>query len=297
VNIELRDVTVRYGRTTAVDRLSLSLTAGRIYGLLGRNGAGKTSLLSVVAAFRRPSGGRALVDGAEVFENQSVSSRVCFVRDRIDADDTERVDGVLRMAARLRPTWDEAYARRLVDLFDLPLRRKVSALSRGMKSALGITLGLAARAPVTIFDESYLGLDAPSRYAFYDELLADYTDHPRTIIISTHLIEEVARLFEEVVIIDRGKLVLHQAADDLRARGAAATGPAAAVDRFIGELAAGPDEVAVLSERSLGPTKAVTVFGELTPRQRHAAKDADIELGPVGLQDIFVHLTKGDRHG
>jgi ABC-2 type transport system ATP-binding protein len=291
VNVELRDVTVRYGATIAVDRLSLTLPANRIYGLLGRNGAGKTSLLSTLAAFRRPTEGQVLIDGVEVFENQAVTSRVCFVRDRIDADDSDRVQRVLRQAAGLRPTWDDAYARRLIDLFALPLRRKVSALSRGMKSALGITLGLATRAPLTIFDESYLGLDAPSRYTFYDELLADYVDNPRTIIISTHLIEEVARLFEEVVIIDRGRLVLQQSADDLRARGVAVTGPAPVVDRFVGGLRATP--VSVLAERVLGPTKAVTVFGELTPDQRGEAKDLDLELGPVGLQDIFVHLTRG----
>ncbi len=121
--------------------------------------------------------------------------------------------------------WDVAYADLLLDLFQLSPRSRVTQLSTGMRSALGIVVGLATRAPLTIFDESYLGLDAPSRYAFYDELLTDYAEHPRTLIISTHLIEEVASLFEEVVIIDRGRLVLHQEADAVRDRGVAVTGP------------------------------------------------------------------------
>ena len=95
-----------------------------------------------------------------------------------------------------------------------------------------MVVGLAARAPLTIFDESHLGLDAPSRYAFYDELLADYAERPRTVILSTHLIEEVSRLFEEVVIIDRGRLVLHEETDAVRARGVAVTGPAARSGRW-----------------------------------------------------------------
>ena len=81
-------------------------------------------------------------------------------------------------------------------------------MSQGQRSALGVILGLASRCPLTIFDESYLGMDAPSRYAFYDELLADYLAYPRTIVLSTHLIEEVSSLFEEVVIIDRGRLLI-----------------------------------------------------------------------------------------
>ncbi len=157
-----------------------------------------------------------------------------------------------------------------------------------MKSALGITLGLATRAPLTIFDESYLGLDAPSRYAFYDELLADYMANPRMIILSTHLIEEVAPLFEEVVIIDHGRLVLHDEADAVRARGAAVTGPAEAVDRFVdgahGVVGATPraDEVR-------------DGLGRLDPEQRTAARTLGLEVGPVALQDLFVHLTKEPR--
>ncbi len=285
MKIELRNLTVRFGATTAVDDLSFTLDGPKIYGLLGRNGAGKTSLLAVLSAFRRASGGQVLVNGEDPFENWRITRDICFIRDRIDSQDEDRVSSVLKRAASLRPNWDQAYADKLVRLFNLPLKKRVSALSRGMKSALGITLGLATRAPLTIFDESYLGLDAPSRYAFYDELLADYMANPRTVILSTHLIEEVAALFEEVVIIDHGRLLLHDEADAIRARGAAVTGPAEAVDRFVAGLT-------VLSEQRLGPTKSAMVFGPLDPERRAAAHAQNLELGPVALQDLFVHLTK-----
>jgi ABC-2 type transport system ATP-binding protein len=285
VNIEIRNLTVRYGRTTAIDDLTLILPAGKIYGLLGRNAAGKTTLLSVLAAFRRPSAGQVLIDGADPYENPGIVERICFVGQRLIGQDDDSVKTVLGLARALRPGWDQSYADRLLDRFEVPRRKSVSSLSQGKHSALGIVLGLASRAPLTILDESYLGLDAPSRYGFYEELLADYVANPRTVILSTHLIEEVGSLFEEVVIIDRGRLVLHEETDVLRARGASVTGPAEAVDRFV-------DGLTVLSEQRLGPTKSATVYGRLGPERDLAARALDLELGPVGLQDLFIHLTR-----
>jgi ABC-2 type transport system ATP-binding protein len=128
-------------------------------------------------------------------------------------------------------------------------------------------------------------MDAPSRYAFYDELLTDFMAHPRTIVISTHLIEEVSSLFEQVVIIDRGRLVLHDEADHLRSRGAAITGAADVVDRFA-------DGLTVLGKKTLGPTKSAMVYGALDDAYRERARGAGLDIGPIALQDLFVHLTE-----
>lgn len=286
--VEVKDLTIRYGETVAVNGLTLRLEGGKIYGLLGRNGSGKTSVLSAIAAFRRADSGTVLVDGVEPFENAALTRQICFVRDRVDAQDTEYVRTVLRMARALRPNWDEEYAQALIERFGLPLRKRIGSLSRGAKSALSVTLGLAARAPLTIFDESYLGMDAPSRYAFYDELLNDYMAHPRTVIISTHLIEEVGSLFEEVVILDKGRLVVHDETEALRTRGVAVTGPAE-------EVAAFTTGRTVLGDQRLGGTRSTTIYGQLTDEERARAREAGLDLGPVGLQDLFVHLTAEER--
>lgn len=284
LGIEVDDVSLTFGDVKALDGLSFRLDGGKIYGLLGRNGSGKTSLLSLLAAFRKPTAGQIRIGGAAPFENAEVVRQVCLIRESGDFYDNERVSSVLRAASDLRSTWDAAYAEKLLERFKLPVRKRTQTLSRGQKSALGIVLGLASRAPVTMFDESYLGLDAPSRYAFYDELLADYADQPRTVVISTHLIEEVSSLFEEVIILDEGRLVAQEEADVLRSRGTAVTGAADVVDTFVAGMT-------VLGEQRLGPTKSVTVYGELEPDQIRAAKMAGLELGPVSLQDLFVHLT------
>jgi ABC-2 type transport system ATP-binding protein len=281
--IELRDLTVRYGETVAVDNLTLSLPTGKIYGLLGRNGSGKTSLLSVLASYRKPSAGSVTVDGADPFENAGIMRQTTFVRDTLDVVQQDRIARVLDFHARLRAGWDTDYAARLLETFELDPRKRVSSLSRGQRSSLGVVLGLAARSPLTILDEVYLGMDAVARVAFYRELLADYLERPRTIILSTHLIEEVADLFERVVIIDRGRLVLHEEADELRGRGVTVTGPADAVEAFVAGRT-------VLSEQSLGGVRAATLYVR-------RAEAAGLTLGPVGIQDLFVHLTSGPVAG
>lgn len=283
-DLDVHDLRLDYGDTVALDGLSLHVPGGTLCGLLGRNGSGKTSLLSLVASLGRPTGGEIRVDGRDPFEDRELMARIALVGEAGDAG-MYRVKDALALAEIVRPTWDDAYARRLLERFAIPPRQRISKLPRGKRAALGCICGLAARAPVTMFDEPHLGMDVPSRYAFYDELLSDYMAHPRTIILSTHHIDEVASLFGQVVIIDRGRLVVHDDTDALRERGTEVVGPAAAVDRFARDLE-------VLSERSLGGTKAAIAFGELSDGQRRAAGDAGLELNPIPLQDLFLHLTE-----
>lgn len=287
LGITVRNLQVKYGAFTAIPDLTFQLDGGKIYGLLGRNGSGKTTLLSVLASFLKPAAGEVKIDGEAPFENPRIMEQVCMIRDSLDAIGS--VQDALDLAASCRPTWDQAYAEGLIDRFKLPLQKQVESLSRGMQSALGVTLGLASRAPVTIFDEPYLGLDAPGRYAFYEEVLNDYMAHPRTILISTHLIDEIASLLEEVIIIDEGRLVLQAETERLRAQGAVVAGRAEAVDRFAQGLT-------VLREQRLGGLKTVTVFGDLTDERRRQALAEGLEVGPLALQDLFVHLTS-EREG
>jgi len=184
-----------------------------------------------------------------------------------------------------RPRWDQQLLERLLDRFELRAdRTKVGALSQGQRAALAVSIGLATRAPVTMFDEPHLGLDAPSRYAFYDELLAGYLADPRTIIVSTHLIDEISSLLEDVVILHHGAVLTHQPAEELRRRGVEITGPADAVDALTADMS-------VLSTRSLGRTRSAMVIGDFNGELRAQAAAAGVELGPIPLQDLFVALT------
>jgi ABC-2 type transport system ATP-binding protein len=290
LSVRTEDLSVRFGGVPALDRLDLRLAPGKIHGLLGRNGSGKSTLAAVLAGFRRPDEGRVLVESADLgtalepYENAVVTSRVCLIRESGDLVDAAPVKHVLGLAASLRPYWDDDLAGELLDRFEVPTGKKVVKLSRGKKSALGVVLGLASRAPLTIFDETYLGMDVPSRNLFYDVLLADYAEVPRTIVLSTHLVTEVSAMLEEVVILDNGRLVTQSPVDALRGRGASIVGPAAAVDEFTAGFT-------VLAEEKLGGTTSTTVLGDLDPALLAQATQAGLEVGPVGLQDLFVHLT------
>lgn len=290
LTVRTEDLSVRFADVPALDRLDLRLAPGKIHGLLGRNGSGKSTLAATLAGFRRPDEGRVLIEGGDLgaaqepYENAVVTSRVCLIRESGDIPDSASVKHAVRLAAALRPYWDAELADELLDRFEVPQAKKIQKLSRGKKSALGVVIGLASRAPLTIFDESYLGMDVPSRNLFYDMLLADYVEVPRTIVLSTHLVSEVSAMLEEVVILDKGRLVTQSPVDALRGRGASIVGPSAAVDEFTVGFT-------VLAEERLGGTKSTTVLGDLDPALLDQAAAAGLEIGPVGLQDLFVHLT------
>src|SRR5262249_44679828 len=158
---------------TAVKGVSFSIEAEKIYGLLGRNGAGKTSIMRIITAQELATCGEAQIFGEAPYENSRVLSRICFVKDTQTYPKHFRVSDVLSVAPFFYPNWDREYALTLIEEFRLPLNLRMKALSRGMLSAAGIVVGLASRAPLTMFDEPYLGLDAVARGVFYDRLLED----------------------------------------------------------------------------------------------------------------------------
>ena len=286
LSVDCDRVSVQFDEKAALSDLTLHLDAGKIYGLLGRNGAGKSTLLSLLSALRQPTSGSVRVNGEELFENFRMTQQVCLIRESPDVLDTdEKLDYNLEFARSMRPNWDEPYARELIQKFAIPTNQKIDTMSRGQRSAVGIVIGLASRAPLTMFDESYLGLDTPSRYTFYEELLADFMRTPRTIIVSTHLIDEVAPMFEETIILDRGRLLLQGETDALRARARRFTG----LDIQLDALLAGETQRGV---QQLGSTKSAVVISERIDELDADGRRAGIEVEPVGLQDLFVYLTQ-----
>jgi ABC-2 type transport system ATP-binding protein len=221
--------------------------------------------------------------GARPAENEKVLRRMVFVReDQVYPD--FRVRDVTQAAAWFYPNWSHELAGALLEEFGLPPDRKVRKLSRGMRSAVGIVIGLAARAEVTLFDEPYAGLDPVSRQLFYDRLLAEYAEHPRTVLLSTHLIDEAAGLMERVVVIDRGQVVLNAAADDLRGAATSVSGPVIAVTEF---TAGRP----VWNSRRIASQASAVVSGELGEADRARAAALRLHLEPLTLQQLVVHAA------
>lgn len=280
--IVTQGLTKRYPEVAALDDVSISLEEHRIHGLLGRNGAGKTTLMQLLTGQVFATAGEMQVLGGNPVENVEVLSQTVFIQESQKYPDTFRPIDVLRIAAGAYPNWDQALADQLVDKYRLPAKRPIKKLSRGQLSAIGVVIGLAARAPLTFFDEPYLGLDAVARQMFFDDLLAEFTAHPRTIVLSTHHIDEVANLLEHVVIIDQGKVLLDADTDDLHDAAITVSGKAQAVDAFL----AGRETL----ERKVLGTLATATF---TPRDGDelAAREAGLDISPVSLQALFVHLS------
>ncbi len=282
--VEVHRLTKAYGNVTAINEISFSLEEGKIYGLLGRNGAGKTTLMQMITAQIFATSGDLKVFGEAPYENSRVLSQICFIRENQKYPTTFQVKDVLDLSASFSPNWDREYANVLIEDFRLPLKRKIKALSRGMLSAVGIIVGLASRAPLTIFDEPYLGLDAVARSLFYDRLIEDYTEHPRTIILSTHLIDEVSRLLEHIIVLDHGELILNEEADALRGRAFTVVGAVARVDAFT----AGKD---IIDRQPFGGLVSATIRGDASATVREQAEALGLEFAPVSLQQLIVHLT------
>lgn len=192
---EVQGLTKSFGDVTVVHDVSFTLEANKIYGLLGRNGAGKTTIMHMLTAQLFPTSGELLVFGEAPYENNRVLSKICFIKESQKYPDSFRVIDVIELCPSIFPNWNQELASKLLNDFNLPLTRRIKKLSRGMLSSVGIVIGLASRAPLTIFDEPYLGLDAVARNLFYDRLIEDYAEHPRTIVLSTHLIDEVSLIF------------------------------------------------------------------------------------------------------
>src|SRR6202167_1383078 len=231
--ISVTGLTRRYPDQVALDDVHLTIGNQTITGLLGRNGAGKTTLLRILAGQEFPSSGSVRALGAPPAENEDVLRRVMLVREDQAYPDI-KVGQALCAASWFRPSWDSALASSLLDDFGLRASKAVKKLSRGQRSALGITIGLAARAEVTLFDEPYAGLDAVARQVFYDRLLADFAEFPRTVLLSTEIIDDLRALFEAAIVIGLGRGVLAAPADVLRSVATRVSGPSLAVHELAG---------------------------------------------------------------
>lgn len=284
--IELNGLTKSYGKTFhALQDINLTIQENKIYGLLGRNGAGKTTLLHLITAQLFPTSGELKVFGEAPYENKEVLRQICFIKESQKYPDTFRVRDVLSVASSLYPNWNASLADSLVLQFNLPPNRRVKKLSRGMLSSVGIIIGLASRAPLTIFDEPYLGLDAVARQLFYDQLIQDYMDYPRTIVLSTHLIDEISAMLEQVIVLHQGKLLLNEEAEQFRGSAFHVSGKQSDVDHFV----IGKE---VLHQEELGFMRSVVVRTTDQKDFRKQAELNNISLTPVSLQQLMVYLTK-----
>lgn len=289
--LQATDVVKKYGQKEVLRGITLAVQPGRIYGLLGRNGAGKTTLLSILTAQNTLDAGTVTYGGKPVWENAQALGDICFSRELspvlLFGPNSMRVKDYLRAASMYYPHWDKDYADRLISLFELDRRKKIFRLSKGMMSMAAIVLALASRAPVTILDEPVAGLDVVAREEFYRLVLADYEETHRTFIISTHIIEEAASVFEDIILLHEGRLLEAGPCDEFLGQFHTVTGSEADVARAC-------EGLSVLHETPIGRMRSVCVRGDGALLQKNA-QALPVEIGPVSLQQAFVALTGPEK--
>lgn len=279
--IDIRNVTKRYGSVTALSDVSLSLEEGRIYGLLGRNGAGKTTLLNIITNRIFADSGDVALDGIPVRENDQAQGRIYMVGEQGYYPDGMRVSEVFRWTGEFYGGFDGEGALRLCERFKLDPRKKIRGLSTGYTTIYKVITALCVDAPFILLDEPVLGLDANHRELLYRVLLEHYAENPRCFVISTHLIEEVASVIEDVAIIAEGRIIENQSCEELLMSGYTASGPAAAVDAYAtGRRVIGTD--------ILGGLKSVCILEPIA----EANPPAGIEITKLNLQKLFIRLTE-----
>jgi ABC-2 type transport system ATP-binding protein len=276
--IAIRNITKTFGDVTALNNVTINFEENHIYGLLGRNGAGKTTLLNLITGKIFPSGGEILVDGEHALENDRALSKIYCMSELNLYPEAMRVKEAFKWSAGFYPQFDTEYANSLCSRFELKPNYKIKDLSTGYSSIFKIIIALSCGAEIVIFDEPVLGLDANHRDMFYKELIQNYSNHPRTFIVSTHLIEEVATIIDRVVIIKSGEVLIDDDVQSVLSQGFTVSGPAGAVDEFIkGKKVLGSD--------SIGGLKSAYLLG-----QSHDIPST-LEVSKLDLQKLFIQLT------
>jgi len=280
MTIKIDNVSKRFGQTQALNNVSVQFGEQKIYGLLGNNGAGKTTLFNVITNRIFAENGVVSMDGQVMLDNESALSQIYMLSEANYYPEDMNVKDALYWASRFYPDFDSNYAKDLTNRFQLPLKKKINALSTGYETIFKIVIALASNAPFLLLDEPVLGLDAGHRDMFYKLLIERYSENPCTIVISTHLIAEVAKIIEHCVIIKDGRIIKDVPCEDLLAGGYTVSGSAALVDEYV-------QGKKVIYSGSLGGLKTVSVSGAMP---NAGDRPEGLEFSKLNLQEYFINL-------
>lgn len=284
--IQCTNVSKQFRSVNVLDRINLHIKNDSIVGLVGRNGAGKTTLLKLITGCWRPSTGEVRLLGELPFNNLFISTNSILIDDAMVFPEVLSLGELLEECAKFYPNWDAQLANRLCVYFQLPDSFFYYELSKGKKSTFNAIVGLCSRAPLTVFDEPTTGMDRSVRQDFYKALLKDYMNYPRTIIISSHHIEEVEPILEDLLLIDEGKLILHLPMDEVReyARGVRGNKE---------EIRSWAKDKEILYEEVVGMDEMFIVVKN--DRRVAESEQGNFTITAVPAADLAVYLTKGKK--
>ncbi len=279
--IDFIGVSKRYGHQLALNEISLSLHEPKIYCLLGRNGAGKTTFMRLIAGKIAASAGEVSVGGARV-STLNMPENVRYI-ESAQPQFNMRIVEMFKFASEVDPGFDVNFALRMADKFKLNKKKKYNSLSFGMKTMVTSILSLASNADVILLDEPVLGFDPVMRREFYELLSLSFAEHPRIIVISTHLIDEIANTAQHILMLSAGTLVVNEQIDDLLSNAYKVSGLSDTV------------ELVTRGKHVLGVDK-IGKFSVAYVLDKRINATSDVEISPITLQELFVRFEGESSH-
>lgn len=278
--VSAKNVSKKFGSFYAVDNVSFDIEPGTITGLIGPNGAGKTTLLKAMLGLTDCQGSLSVLGLDPFRQRKELMQNICFIADVSVLPRWIRVSQLLSFIESIHPRFSRKRAEELLAQTKISAKAKVRELSKGMVTQLHLSIITAVDAKLLVLDEPTLGLDIIFRKEFYANLLHDYFEEGRTILVTTHQVEEIENLLTDVMFINDGKLILDATMDSLP-------------DRYVELVASGEDAVRA---RALNPFYERDVFGKKAFTFEGVARDQLRELGDVrtpNIADLFVAKIKG----
>lgn len=274
--IELKQVTKQYGQATVLKNITLSIDEPGIYCLLGRNGAGKTTLLKSVAGYQNITSGTIQVDD-KLITTSTLDTGVSYIENFAKHFNLP-VRKLLQIASEVNPNYDYDFASEMMERFELDGKKKFNHLSLGMKTMVSTIICLASNKSVVLLDEPVLGFDAIMRVEFYDMLTESFRKHPRIIIVSTHIIEEIAKTIQKLIIIDKGSVRFFDTLQSVETK-------AFSISGLQKDVEAATQNLNVIGQDTVGGLVTTYIFDN-PPKQT-----ASLEIHPLSLQDFFIQMV------
>lgn len=274
--IELKQVTKQYGQATVLKNITLSIDEPGIYCLLGRNGAGKTTLLKSVAGYQNITSGTIQVDD-KLITTSTLDTGVSYIENFAKHFNLP-VRKLLQIASEVNPNYDYDFASEMMERFELDGKKKFNHLSLGMKTMVSTIICFASNKSVVLLDEPVLGFDAIMRVEFYDMLTESFRKHPRIIIVSTHIIEEIAKTIQKLIIIDKGSVRFFDTLQSVETK-------AFSISGLQKDVEAATQNLNVIGQDTVGGLVTTYIFDN-PPEQT-----ASLEIHPLFLQDFFIQMV------
>ena len=274
--IELKQVTKQYGQATVLKNITLTVDEPGIYCLLGRNGAGKTTLLKSIAGYQNITSGTIQVGGKPI-TTSTLDTGVSYIENFAKHFNLP-VRKLLRIASEVNPNYDYDFASEMMERFELDGKKKFNHLSLGMKTMVSTIICLASNKEVILLDEPVLGFDAIMRVEFYDMLTESFQKHPRIIIVSTHIIEEIAKTIQKLIIIDKGSVRFFDTLQSVETK-------AFSVSGLQKDVEAATRGLHIIGQDTVGGLVTSYIFDN-PPEQA-----ASLEIHPLSLQDFFIQMV------